>query len=145
MAGLRALLVISLACAGCATTSGHDWLSSPIEQRAELGAPELEAPPVEVESRPRLSHTITLGESFVSETAPAAASGGTPVQVNVHTQVPIVINNYGGYGYGYGYGGFGYGRAATPRATPTRTSSAAPSKVGGDFPAPPDYGPRALR
>jgi hypothetical protein len=143
MTGLRALLVVSLACAGCATTSGHDWLSSPIEQRAELDALVSEVPPAQMESRPRLSHTITLGETYTSEAAPAASSGGSPVHVNVHTQVPIVINNYGGYGYGYG--GYGYGRAATPRAAPTRATSAAPIKVGGDFPAPRDYGPRALR
>lgn len=143
MAELRALLALSLACAGCATTSGHDWLSSPIEPRTDLTAQISEAPLVETEARPRLSHSITLGESYTSEAAPAASSGSPPVQVNVHTQVPIVINNYGGYGYGYG--GYGYGRAATPRATPARTTSAAPIKVGGDFPAPPDYGPRALK
>ena len=121
-------------------------------QRAELKAQVLEIRPAEIESRPRLSHTVTLGETYVSEPAPAAPSGSPPVQVNVHTQVPIVINNYGGYGYGYGYGGHGYGyggrgygRAATPRATPARTTSAAPIKVGGDFPPPRDYGPRALR
>jgi len=145
MTGLRALLVVSLACTGCATTSGHDWLSSPIEQRAELDAHVVEVPPAEIASRPRLSHTITLGETYASEAAPAASSGGSPVQVNVHTQVPIVINNYGGYGYGYGGYGYGYGRAATPRATPSRATSAAPIKVGGDFPAPRDYGPRALK
>lgn len=147
MAELRALLLVSLACGGCATTSGHDWLSSPIEPRTELAAQVSEVsevPPAEIEPRPRLSHSITLGESYASEAAPAASSSSSPpVQVNVHTQVPIVINNYGGYGYGYG--GYGYGRAATLHAAPTRSTSAAPTKVGGDFPAPPDYGPRALK
>jgi hypothetical protein len=143
MAELRALLLISLACAGCAATSGHDWLSSPIEPRPELTAQVSEAPLAEIEPRPRLSHSITLGESYTTDAAPAASSGSPTVQVNVHTQVPIVINNYGGYGYGYG--GYGYGRAATPHATPTRATSAMPTKVGGDFPAPPDYGPRALK
>ena len=143
MAELRALLLISLACAGCATTSGHDWLSSPIEPRPELAAQVSEVPPAEIEPRPRLSHSITLGESYTNDAVPAASSGSPTVQVNVHTQVPIVINNYGGYGYWYG--GYGYGRAATPHATATRATSAAPTKVGGDFPAPPDYGPRALK
>ena len=143
MTELRALLVVSLACAGCATTSGREWLSSPLDEHAELQAEVLQAPPAESEPRPRLSHIVTLGETYVAEATPAAVSGGPPVQVNVHTQVPIVINNYGGYGYGYG--GYGYGAAAPSRATPARTTSAAPTKVGGDFPAPPDYGPRALR
>ena len=134
-------MAVSLACVGCATTSNRDWLSSPIEPRAQLDAQALETPPTESESRPRLSHSITLGESFASDAAPASASASTPVQVNVHTQVPIVINNYGGYGYG----GYGYGASTRAHAAPVRATSAAPTQVGGDFPAPPDFGPRALR
>jgi hypothetical protein len=114
-----------------------------------MHAAVLEAPAAATEprARPRLSHTVTLGETYVGEATPAVSSRGTPVQVNVQTQVPIVINNYGGYGYGYGYGGYGYGygRVAAPRSAATRTTSAAPIRVGGDFPAPPDYGPRALK
>ncbi|HEX2876912.1 MAG TPA: hypothetical protein VHP33_36920 [Polyangiaceae bacterium] len=140
MTELRALLVVSLACAGCATTGGHDWLSSPVEERAELRAEVLEAPPSPSESRPRLSQTVTLGETYGTGATPAASSGGPAMQVNVHTQVPVVINNYSGYGYGYGYGS-----VAPVRAAPARATSGAPTKVGGDFPAPPDYGPRALK
>lgn len=145
MTELRALLVVSLACAGCATSGGHAWLDSPIDARAELHAQVVTAPVGEIEPRPRLSHTVTLGETYVAQATPASSNGGAPVQVNVHTQVPIVINNYASYGYGYGYGGHGYGRAAPSRTTPSRATSAAPIKVGGDFPAPPDYGPRALK
>jgi hypothetical protein len=116
---------------------------------AVLAAP---AAATEPRARPRLSHTVTLGETYGGEATPAVSSRGTPAQVNVHTHVPVVVNNYGGYGYGYGgygygYGGngYGYGRAAAPRTTGSRTTSAAPIKVGGDFPPPPDYGPRAFR
>ena len=151
MADLRALLVVGLACAGCATTSDHKWLSSPIASHPDLHSEVAEPPTVAAAPRPRLSQTITLGETYVGEAKPAVSSGSPPVQVNVHTQVPIVVNNYGGYGYGsygyggYGYGGYGYGRAAAPRTSGSRTTSAAPIRVGGDFPPPPDYGPRALR
>jgi hypothetical protein len=151
MANLRALLVVGLACAGCATTTERSWLSSPIATRADVYAEVAEAPAATTEPRPRLSHTVTLGETYVGEAKPAVSGGSPPVQVNVHTQVPIVVNNYSGYGYGYGgygYGGYGYGgygRAAAPRTSGSRTTSAAPIKVGGDFPPPPDYGPRALR
>lgn len=114
-----------------------------MDERAELRAEVLETPPSPSESRPRLSHTVTLGETYVTEATRAAPHGGPAVQVNVHTQVPVVINNYSGYGYG-GYG-YGYGSVAPSRATPARATSGAPTKVGGDFPAPPDYGPRALK
>jgi hypothetical protein len=145
MTKLGAPLLIGLACAGCATTSGNAWLSSPLEQQAELSHEVSIAAEPSAEARPRLSHTVTLGETYVSPPSPAAPSGVPAVQVNVQTQVPIVVNNYGGYGYGYAYGGYGYGANATTRSTSARTSSGAPTKVGGDFPAPPDYGPRALR
>ena len=152
MADLRVLLMVGLMSAGCATTNEHHWLSSPIATHPDLHPGVAQAPTAATAPRPRLSHTVTLGETYVGEAKPAVSSGSPPVQVNVHTQVPIVVNNYGGYGYGYGhgghgygYGGYGYGRAAAPRATGSRTTNAAPIKVGGDFPPPPDYGPRALR
>jgi hypothetical protein len=139
------LLGVGLACAGCATSGGHDWLSSPIDAHVGSHADVVAFPATEMEPRPRLSHTVTLGETYAGEATRAAPSGGSPVEVSVHTQVPIVINNYGGYGYGFGGYGYGYGRGAMPRSASRRATSAAPLKVGGDFPAPPDHGPRALR
>jgi hypothetical protein len=95
-----------------------------------------------------LSHTVTLGESYAvgaEPGAPVGAGSGTTVQVNV----PVTINNMGGYGYGYGSYGYGYGYpyagGGRVGAAPARTTRSAAPQVGADFPAPPDYGPRALK
>jgi hypothetical protein len=142
MTDRRALLALSLALSSCATTAGRDWLNTPIDQRAEpvtIGAIQ---PETAAESRPRLSHTVTLGESYYASESTAAAPGAAPaVQVNVST--PVVVNNYGGYGYGYGYYSPSYG--AGPIGAPIRATRSTATKVGSDFPAPPDYGPRALK
>jgi hypothetical protein len=147
MSQLRALLPLSVALASCASTSGHEWLNSPIEQRGEAWSTSSAQVDNVAEARPRLSHTITLGESYVAEPTPGAPPvGGPAVQVNVST--PVIVNNYAGYGYGYGYGvGYGYAPplGAGLGSTPVRAARAPESKVGADFPAPPSYGPRALR
>jgi hypothetical protein len=139
---------------GCATTSGREWLDSPIDVATPVpeAAAIVEAP-APTEARPRLRQTITLGESYAVSAGPSAAPVGNPaVQVNVHTQVPVFINNPAGYGYGgYGYGPYGYDRGASSYRPgswggPGRaTTHGAAQKVGADFPAPPDYGPRALK
>jgi len=146
MAELRALMALGVALSGCASTSGHEWLDSPVEQRAEAWAVSAPPPQAPDESRPRLSHSVTLGESYVAEPVYGSPAGPAPVQVNVST--PVTINNYGGYGVGYGYG-YGYGSSYAYGSgrvgAPARATSSAAPKVGADFPAPPDYGPRALR
>jgi hypothetical protein len=86
-------------------------------------------------ARPRLRHSITLGESHAgSPPAPTGAAPDAPatVQVNVHTYVPVTINNYGGFDYAVDHDG-------APRA---RTSRTAPVHPGQDFPTPPSYGPQ---
>lgn len=140
MTGRLALLTLCLAFAGCASTSGREWLNTPIDTRVETTS-VVEAPTPEVtESRPRLSHTVTLGESYdVSEPVAAAPGATPPVQVNVTTHVPVVVNNYAGYGYGY------YPSAYAAPVAPVRAARSTETKVGADFPAPPDYGPRALK
>lgn len=144
MMALRALALFGIVLSGCATTSGRDWLNSPIEERAQPSTVEVagaEAPP---DARPRLNHTVTLGESYAvaPQRTSAAPSGGSSVHVNVQT--PVVVNNYGG-GYGYGYS-YGYGSRVGSFAPVRATRSAAPSqKVGADFPPVPDYGPPAMR
>ena len=133
----RASLAVLVALSGlsaCGATSGQEWLHTPIDER-EVHAAELsEAPPaLPSDERPRLRQTITLGESYASvasESAPAAAPGGSPVPVTVNTHVPVTVNNYATYGYGPGY------RPAAP--APVR--GAVPA-TGEDFPAPPSYGP----
>jgi hypothetical protein len=84
---------------------------------------------------------VTLGESYaVNEPVSAGPAGTPPVQVNVTTHVPVVVNNYAGYGYGYYSSTF-----SGPATTPIRATRSTETKVGADFPAPPDYGPRALK
>jgi hypothetical protein len=146
MSELRALMALGLALSSCASTSGHAWLDSPVEQRAEAWAVSAPLPQAAEESRPRLSHTVTLGESYAAEPVYGNPVGPAPVQINVNT--PVIINNYGGYGVGYSYGyGYGspYGYSSGRVDAPARASRGAAPKVGADFPAPPDYGPRALR
>lgn len=151
MSTVRALLPALLLLSGCATTSGRAWIDSPIEERTAPASVELAQLEPRPDARPRLSHTVTLGETYAA--VPASASGGTPgapgVQVNVTTQVPVTIHNGGGYGY---YGGYGYGYPVSRSVTPsggvvrsTAASGGAPQTVGGNWPAIPDYGPKAMR
>ena len=140
--------MLGLALPGCATTSGRDWLDAPIEPRAAVSAQaDVASTTVEepIEARPRLRHTVTLGEVF--EPPPQAllvAAGGPSVQVNVSTPVYVSTPAYG-YGYGYTTRSSAYGYGGRVSGAPVRSAPSAPTKVGGDFPAPPDYGPRALR
>lgn len=143
---LRAACLLTLALSGCATTSNSEWLSSPLDPALHSVETARVASEPAPEARPRLSHTVTLGESYVD--APSASAGlpgaaPPPVQVNVHTQVPVIVNNYAGYGYGYG----SYGYVSSPRSSVSsaRASSGPPTQVGGNFPAVPDYGPRAMK
>jgi hypothetical protein len=147
------LLWLGVGLSSCATTSGREWLEAPIEPRA-VAAQDATAVLVtddNVESRPRLRRTVTLGESYVAAPDPAAPVVGPAVQVNVTNNIPIVVNHPIGYGYSYGYGyasGYGYGYARSHAASvgaPVRATPSMPQQVGGDFPPPPDYGPRALR
>lgn len=141
---MASLLVLS----GCASTSGRAWIDSPIEERAAPATLEVaQAEPVP-DARPRLNRTVTLGETYASApTAPAGAPGASGVQVNVTTQVPVTIHNGGGYGYyGYGYG-YPVSRSVAPSSAAVRgtSSGGAPQTVGGNWPAIPDYGPKAMR
>lgn len=149
MRAISLLAVLAPALASCATTSGQDWLNSPLDEQAtstsERLARESAAPatvpglqdPSSSNARPRLQHTITLGEDYgIASAAPAgAAPGGPSIQVNVN--VPVAVNNYGGYGYGLGYYGYANG-------SPARSGGPAPTphvQPGQDFPSPPSYGP----
>jgi hypothetical protein len=149
MVQLRAIMGFAACLAGCAGTSGREWLSAPIEERTTPRFTEVGNISEATESRPRLSHTVTLGETYGAPATPpstSSAPSGATVQVNVQTQVPVTVNHYGGYGYGgYGYGyGAGYpaGTLAPGRAT---RSAAASQKVGADFPPIVSYGPRAMK
>jgi hypothetical protein len=136
-----ALLTLCFALAGCASTSGREWLNTPIDEHVEAASVSQVPAPAGTDSRPRLSHTVTLGESYdLSEPAAAGPVGAPPVQVSVTTHVPVVVNNYAAYGYGYYPSSF-----SGPATAPVRAAHSTETKVGADFPAPPDYGPRALK
>lgn len=142
-----AWLPLGLGLGACAATSGQDWLSSPLDAPAQPSLASVETVDAPGgDSRPRLAHTVTLGESYESVTTSSGAAAPAPVQVNVSTQVPVIINNWGGgYGYGaYGYGYGSYGARSVSGAARSTTRAASP-QVGADFPPPPDYGPRALK
>jgi hypothetical protein len=145
MSALRAAGFWCLALSGCATTSNSEWLSTPVDAASSSVASASDNGELTTEARPRLSHTVTLGESYADSPSAYAAPAGDspPVQVNVHTQVPVIVNNYGGFG-AYGYYGAGYGYPSRSSVT-THGVRSTESKVGADFPAPPDYGPRAMK
>lgn len=147
----RAACLLGFSLLGCASTSGRAWIDSRIEERTAPSTLELAQTEPVSEARPRLNHTVTLGESYASSPAvaatPAGAPGAPPVQVNVQTHVPVTVNHYGGYGYGYGYG-YGAARTSTPTSSAVRSSGSSTSTsqpVGTNWPAIPDYGPKAMR
>jgi len=127
-----ALSALSLALAGCATTSGQDWLNSPIDAPAATTTIYVSADSSGA-TRPRLRQTITLGESYAgtADSAAPAPNDGSSVHVNVATYVPVTINNYGTYPAVFD---------ATVTPLPRATHSTSP-QPGQDFPAPPSYGP----
>jgi hypothetical protein len=79
------------------------------------------------ESRPRLNHTVTLGEIDVAPVQAEAGQGafaGPSLIVNNYNQVNVVSP-----GYGYGYGNYGYSR--NPAGfLPGRVTPLAPSPAG---------------
>lgn len=126
-------------------------------------------------ARPKLTQTITLGQSNNDATysAPApvpgqAGQGGNTQNVTVNNNVvvhqPPVYGGYGGYGsYGYGYSGRGYGvrsdgfgRSGSSRGATwgntgwegARGRPAAPGAtpgVGGNWAPAPSFGPSQMK
>lgn len=147
-------------CAHSETITPQTAADRDVAAVSESSSTGLEA---ELLTRPRLSKTVTLGEGnrdpvyYAGAAQRGASSGagfGTNVNIvnsfNTSTQTS---NYYGGYGYGaYGTYGSRYAvagsnqafRGDVSRTTPTRTSSGTPP-VAGDWPSPPNYGPRTMR
>jgi hypothetical protein len=159
-ASLVALAVLATACAG-EPARGALRDASAVERREveALATPSFEAPDpgafAAPGSRPRLRHTITLGETHGEGALPAppvqrGASSGEqappPAAPPTYVYPPT-------YGYGYGYGFFGepvfYGPgtygwrdvdvrpARDPKPSPSR-----PPALGEDWAKPPSYGPK---
>lgn len=133
------------------------------------------AQPEAPRARPRLTQTITLGQSnneaTYSSPPPAPGQqgpGGTNVTVNnnvIVNQPPAVYGGWGGFGgYGYGYGGRGgYGarsdgfdRSSSARgatwgntgwegARGRPAAAGATPSVGGNWAPAPSYGPSQMK
>lgn len=143
--------------AGCAT-AGSTWVSQPepgffpnddealrasasssahpLETLAENSAPNPGGELDEAKtSRPRLTRTVTLGETYAAytERAPESRSADrSNVNVTVNNYVTPQNDNYDGY-YGYGYGVPVLRHPTQPIARPTRP--------GQSWPAPKSHGP----
>lgn len=154
----RCALLASLApCAACGAT-GLDWvgearLESASQQRVNAvrsspfvapNSASIPATAEESDTRPRLNHTVTLGEVEVAATQSDTTASGPPsfaptVIVNNYNQLNVVTPavGYGSYGYARGPAGFSPGYA-----TPYRAAPAAPSPLPGQsWPAVADHGP----
>ena len=158
-AGTWALLGSSLALAGCGA-GGQAWVdeaaipagrsdAGELERVTELSA-ETTSDPVDtgVSGWDRKS-VITLGERVE---VPRDAEGALDPAAAPRT-VSYVTNNYYppayGYGYGYGYGlwpGSGWvpGRPDHGPVPPPESSAPTTPRVGGNWPAPPSYGPPVM-
>jgi hypothetical protein len=112
--------------------SAHEYLAAPRAPEPGPSTATVEEEPAP-EAHPRLSRTVTLGETDAAPVADAAA----PV---AGSGVSVTINNYtsvGASGPGYGYAGFGYARSASgfgARGTVSRASSHSSASVSGPQP-----------
>lgn len=145
---------------------------APVERVPPTGAVEVRhAPPPpapavddELVSRPRLSHTLRLGQETTAydtglRAAPAQqASNGVTVIVNNNITQQQTVAVGGGYGGGGGYGRGGYGNGYGTYGRPTYGTSpsiSAPYQpqapltsappLGGNWAPPRNYGPPAMR
>jgi hypothetical protein len=158
------LIVLGASCvlAGCGAT-GLDWVDEAHVARVSAASSsnqhasptsvipataELEA---EAPLRPRLNHTVTLGEIDVdtAERAPGAPNGamGPSVTINNYNVMNASTPGYSvgpgyGYGYGYGYSGVGYGRTTSSFSAGRAPASSAPAIAPGqNWPTISDHGP----
>jgi len=151
------LLGLLASCGGCGAT-GLDWVGEAhlesaslqrvnAEHSSSIVAPTSVAIPATAEpsdSRPRLNHTVTLGEVDVAATQSEAApsSQGPTVIVNNYNQVNVVTPSFGYGNYGYALGS---GRFSPAHVTPhpsQAAQTAAPSPLPGQsWPAVADHGP----
>jgi len=145
-------------CAACGA-SGLDWVSEPhlesmSAQRSTVVASNVvRATPASIpataeqgviEPRPRLNHTVTLGEIEAVATAPPAgqAVAGPSVIVNNYNQVNVVTPAFGYGNYGYSQPGHGRAGHGPGRVTPYGSQSAASGPLPGqNWPSVADYGP----
>jgi hypothetical protein len=139
------VVVLGLSLIGCASTSGSDWVDSPVDAQSMPAALELASGEPAADVRPRLRHTVTLGHTYAGTPAAHTDTRGASIVPSVHVNVPVTVNNYAGYSYGYGVGYVTSTSRATLPASRLSTRSSASQPVGADWPAVPDHGPKAMR
>ena len=150
--GSRAGIVsnIALLLAGCASSTGRGWVGDAHYEQSSVirssQSPLTSIPaPAEVEpqadARPRLNHTVTLGEIDVApveraaEPAPGAAWGGPSVTINNYNVMNVATP-------AYGYATVGYGRTGPSFSTGSAPRTSMPAVTPGqNWPAIADHGP----
>lgn len=146
------LIGAACTCMACGAT-GLDWVSeahleSASQQRVNVvhassfAAPSSGSIPATAEpaARPRLNHTVTLGEIDVAVAQAGPEQPAAPtVVVNNYNQVNLVAPAYGFGNYGYARGP---ARFSPGYVTPYRSQPAASSPLPGQsWPAVADHGP----
>ncbi len=149
---LRASFALGVAwfVAGCGTATGLDWVDArpSVASSANEHAATTNVIPATAElepsepARPRLNHTVTLGEIDVVTAEGAPGGVGAP-------GTSVTINNYNvmnastpGYSYGYAYPGVGYGRSVSSFSAGSAPVSRAPGLAPGQsWPTISDHGP----
>ena len=134
---------------GCASTTGLGWVSDAHGEPARVIAssqagaviPATAEPEPVADVRPRLNHTVTLGEIDVATAehgeGPADAPYGPSVTINNYN-----VMNGATPTYGYGYGGGGYARSAARFSTGSAPRTSAPAiSPGQSWPTISDHGP----
>ncbi len=121
--------------------------------RAEVGrnpseyAMTFETPVAPGEPARRLDHTVVLGRDTALWGDPAAGASTEAADGRAPATTTVILQNNVQIAPNYGYGGYGYGSVTSGAwnsgySTPMRPATPPP---GGDWPAPPSYGPRPFR
>jgi hypothetical protein len=94
------------------------------------------------EPRPpqRLTRTVTLGQGDNPAYTDPSAPGRTS-----EVSAPRTTPSYGGTYYRGYYRGYGYGYGVGTTRTTTVAPSGTTPRAGGNWPAPPSYGPPAMK
>jgi hypothetical protein len=148
--GLATCICLAVSTAGC-SAGGQAWVhgaADPGSAREAASAQRQSTLPPERDGAPISwrREVITLGECVeVPEDSSAVPQADAPAAVSYVTN-----NYYPNYGYGYGYG-YGFGvwaggghrpdRPDRPDHRPPAPSEPQTPRVGGDWAAPPSYGP----
>lgn len=149
--GVRLLASLAISLAGCGAAAGHGWVDDPrgghppvtsASQAQPVSALGTTEGALQGAARPRLNHTVTLGEIEVAAADPTA---GAPSRGGAGNP-SVTINNYNVVNLatpaGYGYAALGYGPASPSfSAGSAAHSSSAAVTPGQSWPVIADHGP----